>query len=255
MPGYGNSMGSMSFRNRGMVSSRKEDFEGAQVLLKGPGMKILYPYAKVMGLFFPVGKLRNGGSCEFITEKCCIECYACSLDTDMGVESELKKQIYEYFVKTSSNRIAEQILKELKEANCNIFTWFASGDCPSKLTNKFYAIVKKLDIAGIIQTGFTRNEKLWKKCKNLSKSRILLTIENIDDQLVPGWYSLPNYKIGAIDIVEVGIGNVRVSVGCGGGYYEEHIKILGKDTSHLKLDCNACYKNKTGCFIITETIS
>ena len=31
MPGYGNSMGSMSFRNRGMVSSRKEDWEGAQV--------------------------------------------------------------------------------------------------------------------------------------------------------------------------------------------------------------------------------
>ena len=31
MPGYGNSMGSMSFRNRGLVSSRKEDWEGAQV--------------------------------------------------------------------------------------------------------------------------------------------------------------------------------------------------------------------------------
>jgi len=212
-------------------------------------MKVLYPYAKVMGLFFPVGKLRDGGSCEFITEKCCVECFACSLDTDMGIESELKKQIYEYFAKTSPSRVVRQILKELKEAKCEIFTWFASGDCPSKLTNKFYTIIKKLDTEGVIQTGFTRNNDLWKKCSGLSKSRILLTVESVDDQLVPGWYSLPNYKIGAIDIVEVRLEKVRVSAGCGGGYYEDHIKAIGKDTSHLKLDCQSCYRQKTGCFI------
>ena len=213
--------------------------------------KLLYPFAYVMGLFFPVGRLENGGTCEFATEKCCIECYACVLDTDMGIEVAMKQKIYNYFLNSPQDTITKQILIELEEAKCDIFTWFASGDCPSFLTEKFFAIIKDLDDAKIIQTGFTRNKDLWKKCKSLSdNNKTLLTIEDAKEAAEAGLYSIPNYEIGAVDIYQICFEQVYKISGCGGGYYVDHIKKMGKDNSHLKLDCNACFENKTGCFKI-----
>lgn len=213
-------------------------------------MKLLYPYANVMGLFLPVGRLEKGGTCEFATRTCQEECCACQLDMGMGVETKLKQEIYERISNISPEAIAEDILTELKEADCEILTWFASGDCPSILTKRFFWLAEVLDERGIIQTGITRNKALWQKCKQLSsRAKVLLTVEAVDDSLEYGIYSLPDYKGGAISIVEVGLGQVRISAGCGGEYYENHIKILGIDKSHLKLDCKACYQNKTGCFI------
>jgi hypothetical protein len=218
-------------------------------------MKLLYPYANVMGLFFPVGPLEKGGTCEFATKTCHEECCACQLDMGMGVEVSLKQEIYERIENISPEAIAEDIIAELKEAKCEILTWFSSGDCPSILTKRFFWLAGFLDARGIIQTGITRNKALWQKCKQLSsRAKVLLTIEKVDDSLERGIYSLPDYKTGAISIVEVGLGPVRISAGCGGGYYEDHVKILGIDTSHLKLDCKACHRNKTGCFITDVTV-
>jgi hypothetical protein len=215
-------------------------------------MKILYPFANVMGLHFPVGKLEDGGTCQFITDKCYEECCCNYLpDVTMGVEIKIKKKVYRYFLDNSPEKVAKQMAKELSEADCNILSWFASGDCPSMLTNKFHSVVKILDKSNIIQTGFTRNKTLWKKCKQLSPScKVLFTIEDIKDTDDDGLYSLPNYEIGAIDIVHIADKKTGrfITVGCGGGYYEHQKKIMGKDNSHLKLDCRACYKDKTGCF-------
>jgi hypothetical protein len=212
-------------------------------------MKLLYPYSNVMGLMFPLGKLENGGTCEFMTEKCYEECCSCNLDTEMGIEAKVRRNIFNFFLDNCPENVAVKMIGELKRAQCKIFTWFASGDCPSFLTEKFYAVVKGLDDAGIIQTGFTRNKNLWEKCHGLSKNnKTLLSIEDPENASEPGLYSIPRYEIGAIDIVHVEFGKKYVRSGCGGGYYEDHIKVHGKDTSHLKLDCKACYKNKTGCF-------
>jgi len=48
----------------------------------------------------------------------------------------------------------------------------------------------------------------------------------------------------------IGFEKVYKSSGCGGGYYANHAVKSGMDNSHLKLDCKACYENKTGCFAI-----
>ncbi len=213
-------------------------------------MKLLYPFANVMGLYFPVGKLSEHGTCQFSTPTCIEECCACHLDTGLGIERKIKEDIYQYFLDNEFVIILKKIVSELRKADCNILTWFASGDCTSIITDRFYQVVKGLDLLGIIQTGITRNISLWKRCQDLSeKAKILLTIEKVSDDMEPGLYSLPDYKCGVISIVTVGIGKVHIAAGCGGGYYEYKMKILETDKTHLKLDCKACYANKTGCFI------
>jgi len=133
-------------------------------------MKLLYPFANVMGLMFPLGRLEDGGTCEFATPKCHDECCACNLDIEMGIEFTVRRNIFNYFLDNRPEDVAAKMLGELKRGKCKIFTWFASGDCPSFLTEKFFAVVKGLDDAKIIQTGFTRNEDLWEKCHKLSEN-------------------------------------------------------------------------------------
>ncbi len=212
-------------------------------------MKLLYPFANVMGLMFPLGRLEDGGTCEFATPKCYDECYACNLDTEIGIEFRVRRNIFNYFLDNPPEDVAIKMIEELKRKRYKILTWFASGDCPAFLTEKFFAVVKDLDDAGIIQTGFTRNKELWGKCHGLSKNnKVLLSVEDPNSVSEPGLYSIPHYEIGAVDILRITLTKRYISSGCGGGYYENHIKVTGKDDSHLRLDCKACYKNKTGCF-------
>jgi len=210
--------------------------------------QMLYPFANVMGLFFPVGKLENGGTCEFATAKCLKKCCANAPGAGKKIGFKKKQECFNYFLNNSSIKIAAQILTELENADCEIFTWFASGDCPSFLILKFFAVIKELDKKGVIQTGFTRNQSLWEECRDLYNAKILLTIEDIERAQKPGLYSMPNYKIGAIDVLLVNFEKLYHGDGCGGGYYYNHILKTGIDNSHLKLDCKACYENKTGCF-------
>ncbi len=219
--------------------------------------QILYPFANVMGLFFPVGKLENGGTCAFATSQCLEKCCAHHPGSGTKIGFEKKRMAYSFFLDNTADKISRQILRELKKADCNIFTWFASGDCPSFLTDKYFDVIQILDKKGIIQTGVTRNSVLWGKCNELSNdSRVLLTVENIEECLTYSekvrLYSLPNYKIGAIDIYKVVYDKIYVRSGCGGSYYDDHIKSKGKVKAHLKLDCKACYVNKTGCFTVFE---
>lgn len=220
-------------------------------------MNISRPFANVMGLFFPIGKLENGGTCEFATSKCLKKCCAHAPGSGKKIGFDEKRKIYTYFLDNSSNKIATKILYELQENNCKIFTWFASGDCPSFLVDKYFNVILELDKKGIVQTGFTRNRELWERCSLFQNSKILLTMENIDDIIKysekEGLYSIPNYKIGAIDIYKVTFGKKYKRTGCGGGYYQNHIKDKEKVKSHLKLDCKNCYENGIGCFSGTES--
>jgi len=225
-------------------------------------VKLLHPFANVMGIFFPVGKLKNGGTCEFATERCLKECCAIHPGKAGEIKLEIKKEIYKFFCKVDENSIVFKILGELATNECKILTWFVSGDCPSELTNKFYNIVRKLDEIGIIQTGFTRNKELWKSLHiNIYNTnyKVLLTIENTEeiDNLYPRigsdysyWlFSMPNYEKGCIDIYYIETKHVHISSGCGGGYYEDHVVKKEKVKSHLELDCKNCFEKKLGCFI------
>jgi len=216
-------------------------------------MKLLYPFFNVMGIFFPVGILSEGGTCQFATETCLKKCCANKPGEGQKIGFEKKFETYSNFLKYSPNKIVKQILSELKDADCKILSWFASGDCPSFLTKKFYDIICGLDKNGIIQTGFTRNKDLWNWCKNINNEncRVLLTVENSNNIASIGLYSVPNYDLGCFDIyvMDSKKKTYHRTNGCGGGYYTEHIYESKIDRSHLLGDCTHCYENNIGCFI------
>lgn len=215
-------------------------------------MKLLYPFANVMCLFFPIGKLENGGTCEFASEECLKKCCANKPGSAFRKGyKEMRRDVFNYFLNNSPGKITSRILIELEDVNCNIFSWFSSGDCPEFLTSKYISIVAKIDAEGIIQTGFTRNRRLWLFCKNhlTINARILLTVENINNISQPGIYSVPDYELGCINIWKLTTYKKYVTEGCGGGFYKDHIRKSGKDQSHLELDCKACHQNNTGCFM------
>jgi len=208
--------------------------------------KLLYPFANVLGLFFPVGKLENGGTCEFATLECLKKC--CAFKGGEKIDFDLKQKCFDYFRINTKEIILEKIIQELKEKGETILTWFASGDCPKFLTSKFAWIVHRLDNEGIIQVGFTRNDYLYDYTSlDIKNGKVLLTMENYQGIKTSGLYSIPDYKTGAINIIKV-IGEEKfLHDGCRGSS-EFKIKNKEKVKSHLKLDCRYCYENKTGCF-------
>jgi len=218
-------------------------------------MKILYPYANVMGIFFPVGKIDDGGTCQFATAKCLKECCAIS-HKKIGPSLVFRKKAFSFFVENNFITIAGKILEELKEDKCNVLAWFASGDCPITYKDKFVNIIKVLQDNGVVQTGITRSWNLWMDLLKIQndQTRFLLTEESMDQVNVRnqsgGMYSIPDYKNGVIDIVISESHEVKKQYGCGGGYYTDHVlkgKII-KDDKYLDLNCQKCYDKKIGCF-------
>ena len=124
--------------------------------------KLLYPFANVMGIFFPVGRLKDNGTCEFATNECLKNCIAIKNKKEcIGYTS--KENIYQFFQNENVTNICIQLCLELDRNNCNIIAWFASGDCPSYMTDKIVKIIEKLQERKIVQCGFTRNINLWEK--------------------------------------------------------------------------------------------
>ncbi len=235
--------------------------------------KLLYPFANVMGIFFPVGKLKDGGTCQFATEKCLKECISFRNifpKENPSIPFELKNKTYIFFKKNSVDIIVKKLIEELYENKCNIISWFASGDCPTVLTKKIYDIIHKLKKYNIIQSGFTRNFELFKKIyfykyeslKNSfqfrKKLRVLFTMENKKAVEKYNWaiadgddssgfiYAVPNYETGKSEIYAFKAGKMMYDeCGYSAGWGDPEIVKKG-DTA---MDCNKCWKNKKGCFI------
>jgi len=50
-------------------------------------MKVLRPSQNyVAGIFFPIGRLENGGTCQYASERCLEECYALNKHHDVTVD-------------------------------------------------------------------------------------------------------------------------------------------------------------------------
>ena len=236
--------------------------------------KLLHPFAHVMGVYFPVGKLEDGGTCEFATEKCLKECIACNPDTkNSRIPYGDKLTAYDYFISNTAEDIAKKIIGELIDSSCKQVSWFASGDCPRAIEWKVLSVMLILQNSGIIQCGFTRNRKLhthlyfkrssysdidsWSLPSDL---RIVLTVEDIekargvlrisdvnkgDGNVLMG---CPDYREKKVNIYIRG----QSSFSCYDNYFYSNpeINMVPKNKEGKELNCKACYEKKQGCFVI-----
>lgn len=212
-------------------------------------IKLVYPFSGVAGIHFPVGRLSDGGTCEFASEKCLKECAAFKNVTDINkIDYGDKCKTFEYITQGESKGIIWEIAKQVKEMETEILYWFASGDCSRKHTEKIAYIIKGLSFIIPVQIGFTRNKKLWKKVNEfkLDNVKIALTVESpykskIQQLTSSGMVVVPNYDTGFIDLYLC-----NQSYGsCGGSIV--YLKRLDK-IEEKKADCSNCYKEKIGCF-------
>ena len=221
-------------------------------------MKILYKHAEVAAVFWPVGKLKEGGTCEFLTEQCLKNC------PEYYDPSQIKKDAIEYMISKPTLTVTSQITKEMGNMGVNQLHWFASGDCPKKHTGRIVKIIKRLSKVGKIQNGFTRNQSLWEKVNAFDNVRIALTVDTkvvkekkqtvqrvreamfkavgapSEDQ---GPICVPDYKKGRIAIYtsyseETGR---HVMSGCGSNF-------VSTGTVVKENVCRVCYEEAIGCF-------
>ncbi len=206
-------------------------------------MKLVYHDGTVGAIYFPVGKLKKGGTCQFATARCI---KACGLETNKAVDD-----VYKFFQSKPVGIICEQILKDLYYFPRKVLYWFASGDCPSKLEDKIILIMKALLTQGISQNGFTRNKSLWEKALKLNKIRLALTIESKEEALkikTKGLIAVPNWACWKADIYEWVKKEKKTyhHGGCGGGWYTYKTK-EGREKVSVE-DCGICHDKKIGCF-------
>jgi len=209
-------------------------------------MKLLVPLHGVAAIFFPVGEIDKGGTCEFATKECLEMCAAFKNATDeniIGYEHKLK--VFEFITKVSLFLVCNQIVEDLSQMNPKLLYWFASGDCMEKYVNRISAIMEHLSLEGIIQCGFTRNKKLWKRTQEIQNVNIALTMEKLEDisktGIISGLISIPDYKTGKINLYT----NSILRGSCG-GYNTKLDEVVHKD------NCKECYKMKKGCFTVFE---
>ncbi|KKM67396.1 hypothetical protein LCGC14_1471530 [marine sediment metagenome] len=222
-------------------------------------MKLLRPIAGTAGVFFPLGKLIHGGTCEFATDIClkkCVVVWDQKYDEEYCVPKEERIEIYQAFRDWDENTLSAQIFKEMQELQTNILHWFASGDCTSLIEDKIVKIISILWNEGnVIHHGFTRNRHFWDRV-NFS-TNIVLTCEKIEDipDIHDHIYAVPNYQKKITYLYHHGEGNTKhfVGGGCGGGYYTYDIVTKKLDipcdiNEVMSVNCKRCYKRKEGCF-------
>lgn len=206
-------------------------------------MKILRPASGTGGVFFPKE------TCEFATEKCLKHCCVNTkkekeLDEEVNISEKDKKKIYNKFMKMPILNLCEMILDDLDGLQTNIIHWFSSGDCKSKDIVRILEIIDRLDDAGVIQMGFTRNEELWRTREGI----FILTIESkkeiahyLDNYHGSMRFAVPNYKTGKTKLFR----GEDLCYGACGSYTYKHET---KEIEHL-VNCKSCLRLEVGCFM------
>ena len=210
-------------------------------------MNIIFPFSGVGAVFFPVGKLEDGGTCEFASKQCLVNC-AAKKNTKRSAKLgefghilgyEKKKDAWDFIVENLSLLIANKILIEMSDIRTEILYWFASGDCPEKHVDKIIRVMKHISLEGIYQCGFTRNRELWLEAKQINRARLALTVEKKNDiSTEKGFFAIPNYSTGRVELM---YGRYVSGGTCGGSRY--NIKKVD-----YKADCQLCFDNERGCF-------
>ena len=222
---------------------------------------MVFNFSGVAGIYFPVGKLKDGGTCEFADETCSLKCGAITDVPDCDkIPYEQKRDAFEYIINTNRIIVAEQIEEQMKKiyrekysAVGKILYWFASGDCPSEFTKHITDLIKYLDKECIEQCGFTRNKELWKNIDDeVYRCKIVLTVEDKEDIESIGiekrLYAIPDYSTGRISLYSCKNGKLQYSNDCSRNY-SYHDKIAYKvPVKKRKADCRICLNKKEGCF-------
>jgi len=203
--------------------------------------RLLYPFSGIAGIFFPVGKPEDDGTCQFYTTKCLLACAAirCNPKEFEQIGHEKKKALYDFIVGESIFKVLNKITQELKEMECTFIYWFASGDCTTKDKSRILKIVEYLSLEGIIQCGYTRSKDFWSDVRKYTDN-IALTLESyaeVQKTQSRGLFAIPNYKKGKVEMYR---GNYNSGT-CGASVYT-YKKI------ERKANCLECYANKQGCF-------
>jgi len=203
---------------------------------------ILRPFTGTGAVFFPTGP-PPGGTCEFATEKCLKTCYVndwSNFDEETRLPYCVKRETYRLIITESIDNIVDRMLIDLAGLQTNILSWFGSGDCLSRDVERISAIIQALP-SRIVQMGFTRNQKLWERHKNV----FALTIEKIED--APdrvSMYAIPDYEKETSIMV-----SPRYEVR--GGFCGPHL-CMDRDRARPELthyiNCKTCHRLGTGCF-------
>jgi len=236
-------------------------------------MNIIYRQGNYGSICFPYKD-----SCKFATKQCLVQC------SERFNDQTWFKEIFQFFKDNEAIRIYCRISEELEKNRFNFLAWFDSGDCPPSLVRKISSIIASLAEDKIHQIGFTRNEKLWLKVKDIPHVRFIHTIPRGTKISTQGYYAVPNFKKQRICIVNYhehrvhemeDIDNVIKSGQaflrfCGGGGSSIRMKTVTRpekivdcseaasnvavipdntfyDEYH-EANCGYCFKEKRGCF-------
>ncbi len=193
-------------------------------------------HENVRAIHLPPGATNSGGSCDYMT-KACKEYCVCQIN-------QYELDVYNTLINVDAKEIAIRIRTEMIDTDCNILSWFATGDCPETLTGKISNIIYMLSKEGCIQCGFTRNSVLWERLLPLANTKIALTVEDPVEALSMsrlGMVGMPYYKQGVVEIMSR---KRRRLTFCG----ENFVVIKGEKEEVYPEDCGNCHKERIGCF-------
>ena len=207
-------------------------------------MKILRPIGGTAGIFFPIGNVNKGGTCENATRECLKFCCA-KWDIDHNEEYRIsigdKKAIYKEFINKPIFDLCSKILREMKELQTNILHWFASGDCMDKDVERIENIITLLNHhSSIYQNGFTKNGNLISATTFTDRVRIIYTVPTKTDihEGSNRIYAVCKYDHGDTILYT----SETINAGhCGSAEYRlKRLKFVN--------DCRTCLRLKKGCF-------
>lgn len=206
--------------------------------------KIVFNSGGFGSIYFPPGKLSDGGTCEFANPTCLKEC------PEIPERNHLQVSAYKYITGEKVSTVTDEILKQLKRMDASLLYWFASGDCELKHIDQIFNIIKELSTTGIIQQGFTRNSLLWEELLEVENTRMALTVEYENVALYlsrKGLVAVPDYEEQRVNLYLENRGIWACGMSFGGSICASSFMDDGNDI-HEAL-CTECLKYERGCFM------
>lgn len=218
------------------------------VIGQEPPTKLLVPFTGTGSVFFPIGK-PPVGTCEFATEACMEHCYVgdrVDFDEETRVSYSFTRCTLSAFLILPIEELVRRIIDDLEGLQTPIMSWFGSGDCRTRDTDRISSIIKAIPKT-VVQMGFTRNVELWKRHKDI----FALTVESEeaahalgDDFDAMGLYSIPDYE-GETSVMYCPSHEIRGGY-CGPIVCQDRDRTR-KDLTHY-INCRTCLRRNLGCF-------
>ena len=201
--------------------------------------RILHMDSDIPSVYFPIGTLKSGGTCEFATKKCMKYC-----PSGQKV-NEHEKYALSFFKKNSIGDVSKKIINDFgylanRPYNAKMIQWFVWGDCPSSLTEKVAGVILKTRDAGIPQYGFTRNRSLWGMIPNEDRLHIGLTVDNLKEAVKLSTDKMtahPDFEHGYAEMIF----NGKIRSRCNGWWCITELETR-------ESDCSRCMSHGEGCY-------